>query len=101
MGVFKAIFSRRDIRLFRQDPIPDSTLRRLLEAAHHAPSVGFMQPWNFIIVRSQEVKARVKALFERERQAAACFYDEPQRSQYLGYKLEGIMEAPGKPVCHL
>ncbi len=93
-GVYKAIFSRRDIRLFLPDPIPESTLLRLLEAAHRGPSVGFMQPWNFIIIRSAGVKAQVKGLFERERQAAACFYDEPQRSQYLGFKLEGIMEAP-------
>jgi len=53
-----------------------------------------MQPWNFILIRDLSVKSRVKGLFDRERQAAACFYDEPQRSKYLGFKLEGIMEAP-------
>jgi 5,6-dimethylbenzimidazole synthase len=53
-----------------------------------------MQPWNFIVVRDPAVKGQVKALFDRERQAAACFYDEPQRSKYLSLKLEGIMEAP-------
>ncbi len=93
-AVYRAIFSRRDIRRFRSDPVPDDALRRLLEAAHSGPSVGFMQPWNFIVIRDVAVKAQVKALFERERQAAACFYDEPQRSKYLSFKLEGIMEAP-------
>lgn len=93
-AVHRAILARRDIRLFRPDPIDDATLWRLLDAAHHGPSVGFMQPWNFIVVRAPEVKRQIKDLFERERQAAACFYDEPQRSQYLSYKLEGIMEAP-------
>lgn len=93
-AVYQAIFARRDIRRFRPDPLPDDRLWRLLEAAHHAPSVGFMQPWNFIVVRDPTIKAQVKDLFERERQAAACFYDEPRRGHYLSLKLEGILEAP-------
>src|SRR5258708_5763560 len=53
-----------------------------------------MQPWNFLVVRSAATKARIKDLYLRERQAAACFFDEPRRSQYLSLKLEGICEAP-------
>jgi 5,6-dimethylbenzimidazole synthase len=93
-GVYRAIYSRRDIRHFRSDPIPDEVLARLLWAAHHGPSVGFMQPWDFILVRDLAVRQQVKELFERERQAAACFFDEPRRSHYLSLKLEGILEAP-------
>jgi len=93
-AVYKAIHARRDIRRFRSEPVPRDVLWRLLEAAHNGPSVGFMQPWSFILVESAGAKARVKELFDRERQAAACFYDEPQRSKYLSLKLEGIMEAP-------
>jgi len=93
-AVYRAILNRRDIRRFRSDPVPDAVLWRLLDAAHHGPSVGFMQPWNFIVVRDAAVKSQVKALFDRERRAAACFYDEPRRSKYLSLKLEGIMEAP-------
>jgi 5,6-dimethylbenzimidazole synthase len=92
--IYRAIFTRRDIRRFRPDRLSEGILWRLLQAAHHAPSVGFMQPWNFIVIREAGVKAQVKALFERERQAAACFYDEPERSRYLSFKLEGIMESP-------
>ena len=44
---------RRDVRRFRPEPVPVATLSRILEAAHHAPSVGFMQPWNFILIRAQ------------------------------------------------
>ena len=54
-GVYKAIFNRRDIRTFLQTPIPDETLYKLLEAAHSGPSVGFMQPWNFIIIKDDEI----------------------------------------------
>ena len=93
-AVYRAIFQRRDIRNFRPDPIPDETLARIIRAAHHGPSVGFMQPWDFIMVRDTERRQRVKDLFDREREAASCFFDEPRRSAYLSLKLEGILESP-------
>ena len=93
-AVYEAINRRRDVRRFRGTSIPEDVLRRVLDAAHHAPSVGFMQPWDFVLIRSVATRRAVKDLFERERQAAACFYDEPRRSQYLALKLEGILEAP-------
>jgi 5,6-dimethylbenzimidazole synthase len=93
-AVYRAIHQRRDVRLFRDEPVDDTLLARLLAAGHRAPSVGFMQPWNFLVVRSAATKARIKDLYQRERQAAACFFDEPRRSQYLELKLEGICEAP-------
>ena len=93
-GVYRAIQQRRDIRHFRPDPIPDSALARVIQAAHHGPSVGFMQPWDFILVRDLQRRQQVKDLFERERQASACFFDEPRRSHYLSLKLEGVLEAP-------
>ncbi len=44
-AVYKAIVSRRDVRReFLSDPIPEDVLARILSAAHHVPSVGFMQP---------------------------------------------------------
>ena len=93
-AVYRAIYERRDIRHFRNDPIPNDALARIIQAAHHGPSVGFMQPWDFILIKDAQVRGQVKDLFDRERQAASCFYDEPQRSQYLSLKLEGILEAP-------
>lgn len=93
-AVYRAIYQRRDIRSFRPDPIPDGVLARIIRAAHHGPSVGFMQPWDFILVRDTELRQRVKELFDRERAAAACFFDEPRRSAYLSLKLEGILESP-------
>ena len=92
--VYAAISGRRDIRAFRSDPVPDDVLVRILTAAHHAPSVGFMQPWDFLLVRDLETRRRIKDLSDRERQAAACFFDEPRRSKYLSMKLEGILDAP-------
>jgi 5,6-dimethylbenzimidazole synthase len=94
-GVYNAIYKRRDIRAqFKPDPIPEDVLRRILDAAHHAPSVGFMQPWNFIIIRDKETKRRVKESFNREKIASSYLVDELRKSKYLSFKLEGIMEAP-------
>lgn len=93
-GLYRAIYARRDIRSFRADPVPPEVLARILRAAHHGPSVGFMQPWDFVLVKDAENRRRIKDLFDRERLAAAQFFDEPRRSQYLSLKLEGIMEAP-------
>jgi 5,6-dimethylbenzimidazole synthase len=94
-GVYRAIYERRDIRSeFLSTDIPDDVLARLLEAAHHAPSVGFMQPWNFIVIRDRGLRAAVRDAFLEERARAAALYDEPHRSQFLALKLEGILEAP-------
>src|SRR5258708_32386077 len=59
-GVYRAIRERRDVRSgFLPEPLSDQLLFRLLEAAHHAPSVGLMQPWRFILVRAQKVRTAV------------------------------------------
>src|ERR687887_643629 len=62
--IYRLMRSRRDIRQFAPDPIPTDALLRVLDAAHQAPSVGFMQPWNFILITSPPVRAQTKALFE-------------------------------------
>ena len=94
-GLYKAIHSRRDVRAqFKQDTIPDDILLRILDAAHHAPSVGFSQPWNFILIKDAETKRKVRESFERERERSAQLIDDPKRSAYLSLKLEGIMDAP-------
>jgi len=94
-AVYKTIFSRRDVRgQFKPDPIPDDVLARILTAAHHAPSVGFMQPWNFILIRSMEVKKRIHALFSQANTEAARMFEGKQRQLYQKLKLEGILSSP-------
>jgi len=93
--VYKAIYNRRDVRgQFKPDPIPEEVLTRIISAAHHAPSVGFMQPWDFIIVRSPEVKRQIKRGFEVAHQEAAEMFQGEKRDIYKSLKLEGITEAP-------
>lgn len=91
---YRVIERRRDVRAFRPDPIPSETLYRILGAAHHAPSVGLMQPWNFIVIQDADTKARVKEIFLEENEKAAAHYSGPRASLYRSLKLEGIQEAP-------
>jgi 5,6-dimethylbenzimidazole synthase len=87
--------TRRDTRgEFLPDAIPNETLSRLLLAAHHAPSVGFMQPWSFIVIRDQEVRRRVHDAFLKAHGEAALMFPDEKRDVYRSLKLEGIMEAP-------
>lgn len=93
-GVYASIFGRRDVRAFLSDPVPEEVLVRILKAAHHAPSVGFMQPWDFVLIRDRDIRKRVRELSDKERRAAAVFFEEPRRDRYLSMKLEGILDAP-------
>lgn len=94
-AVYKTIFNRRDVRgEFKADPVPDEVLKRILTAAHHAPSVGFMQPWDFIVVRDGEVKQKIKGAFEVAHGEAAEMFEGEKRETYKTLKLEGIVESP-------
>lgn len=94
-GVYRAIHERRDVRSqFLPDRIPSDVLARLLEAAHHAPSVGFMQPWDFIVIESRSVRETVLAMFKQENQKAAERFEGERKEHYRSLKLQGILESP-------
>ena len=91
---YKAIYSRRDVRSnFTSEQIDDQVLMRILKAGHHAPSVGFSQPWNFILVKNIETREKIKESFENEKARSSKLIEDPRRSKYLSYKLEGILES--------
>jgi 5,6-dimethylbenzimidazole synthase len=94
-AVYRAIETRRDVRdQFLADPIPDPVLRRLLQAAHNAPSVGFMQPWSFVVIRDAAVKAGAHQAFQRANAEAADLFEGERQDLYRSLKLEGILKAP-------
>ncbi|MGE0240722.1 MAG: 5,6-dimethylbenzimidazole synthase [Parvibaculaceae bacterium] len=94
-AVYRAIFTRRDIRAaFLKDPIPDEVLARLLLAAHHAPSVGFMQPWSFIVIRDAGRRTRIRDLVMAARAEEVGHVEGARQELYRSLKLEGILEAP-------
>lgn len=94
-AVYRAIFERRDVRRnFLPHPIPSHVVRRLLMAAHHAGSVGFMQPWDFIVIQQRATKRDVKQLFIDANERAIQQYRGTKAALYRELKLEGIEEAP-------
>jgi 5,6-dimethylbenzimidazole synthase len=96
-GLYKAIFSRRDIRshFLEGKDISNDVLVRVLNAAHHAPSVGFSQPWNFILIKDRAMRNKVKESFEKEFQKSILSLDGDtlKQKKYSSLKLEGIMES--------
>lgn len=85
---------RRDVRRFRPDPVPAELIERLLSLATYAPSVGFSQPWRFVLVESPERRAAISANFASANRAALGGYDGPRRATYARLKLEGLGQAP-------
>lgn len=94
-AVYEAIHSRRDVRdQFLPDPLPQDVVRRLLEAAHAAPSVGFMQPWSFILIKSEETRDLAWRAFSKANEEAAELFADDKQKLYRALKLEGIRKAP-------
>lgn len=94
-AVYRAIETRRDVRdQFLPDALPDDLVGRLLQAAHSAPSVGFMQPWNFLLVRGEETRRAVHGAFLKANAEAADMFSGERQTQYRALKLEGILKAP-------
>jgi 5,6-dimethylbenzimidazole synthase len=93
-ALYKVIYKRRDIRTFLSMKIPEEAVLNILDAAHHGPSVGFMQPWNFILVSSNEKKERLAWAADKERRALAIHYEGERQDQFLNLKIEGIKQAP-------
>lgn len=91
-GVYRAIFERRDMRHFAGGTVTPELMRRLLTAAHHAPSVGFMQPWRFLRVASSALRCQLQALVEQERVQTARALGEREEA-FMRLKVEGISDA--------
>src|SRR5450432_783387 len=90
------ILNRRDVRgnRFLQKEVEDQLLDKLLSAAVHAPSVGFSQPWEFVVIRDAAIKQQVREIFDEENNKAAALFTNEKKEQYTRLKLEGITEAP-------
>jgi 5,6-dimethylbenzimidazole synthase len=94
-AIYRAIETRRDVRdQFLADPLSDELVSRLLAAAHAAPSVGFMQPWNFILVRDEAMRQSAWEAFSTANDEAAEMFSGGERDLYRSLKLEGIRKAP-------
>ncbi len=93
-GLYKAIYTRRDTRSrFIDKPIEDRVLSKILDAAHHAPSVGFSQPWNFVLIKDIITRRKIKESFNEEKERSSMLVEEPKKTKYISFKLEGILES--------
>ena len=91
-AVYRAIRERRDMRHFSGGTVAAEVLQRLLQAAHYAPSVGFMQPWRFIRVRSRPLRQSLHALVEQERVLTARALGE-REDEFMQLKVQGVLDA--------
>lgn len=94
-AVYRAIAERRDVRSdFLRTPINEAVLLRILAAGHRAPSVGFCQPWRFILVRDQTSHAAVYDAFAKANDHAAAAYSDEDSVVYRQLRLQGLKTAP-------
>lgn len=94
-AVYRVIEERRDVRRgFLPDPVPPDVLERVLMAAHRAPSVGFSQPWDFLVISDRGKRARIKELAERSRQDFAAALPGARARVFDHLKTEAILQTP-------
>jgi 5,6-dimethylbenzimidazole synthase len=89
-AVYRVMSERRDMRHFTPNSqVPEDVLRRILEAAHMAPSVGLMQPWRFLRITDPAIRTAIKELVDAERiQTGEAL--GPREAEFLALKVEGI-----------
>ncbi|WP_024930412.1 5,6-dimethylbenzimidazole synthase [Methylophilus sp. OH31] len=95
-AIYKVIAERRDMRHFLPTPIAPELLQKLLQAAHHAPSVGLMQPWRFIRISDTTLRKAIHALVDEERKQTAQAIGEVENTarmaEFMRLKVEGILD---------
>lgn len=95
-AIYKVIRERRDMRHFLPTPVDSAVLQKILAAAHHAPSVGLMQPWRFIRITDLKIRQAIHKQVDAERVKTAEAIGEYETSarmlEFLRLKVEGISE---------
>ena len=94
-AVYRVIGDRRDVRQgFRTDPVPGAVLHRVLGAAHQAPSVGFSQPWDFIVITDAKRRERIRSLAQRQAERYAAGLPTARARAFSRLKIESIVDTP-------
>ncbi|GAA1914720.1 5,6-dimethylbenzimidazole synthase [Nocardioides hwasunensis] len=92
--LYDVIARRRDVRAeFSGDDLDQDALRRVLYAAHQAPSVGHSQPWDFVLVKDEVKRREFAEHVETERKVFADQLDGERRATFEKIKVEGIRES--------
>ena len=94
-AIYQVIAERRDVRRgFRADPVPADVLGRVLAAAHQAPSVGFSQPWDFIVITDRARREGIAALARRHAGEFAADLPGARARAFDQLKIESILDTP-------
>ncbi|MEM0139931.1 MAG: 5,6-dimethylbenzimidazole synthase [Ferroplasma sp.] len=94
MDIYEAIKKRRDVRSwFDSRHVPEPILAKILLAGHYAPSVGYSQPWNFILIKDNDTRMKIKKLVEAARSEFSSTIGPDKRKLFEDIKVEGIMES--------
>lgn len=95
-AIYRVIRERRDMRHFIPKAVDQDALQRILQAAHHAPSVGLMQPWRFIRISDRKLREQIHGLVDEERIKTACAIGEVENTtrmaEFFRLKVEGILD---------
>ncbi|PSL08521.1 cob(II)yrinic acid a,c-diamide reductase [Haloactinopolyspora alba] len=91
---YQVLQRRRDVRgEFTGEPVPDDVLDRVLGAAHSAPSVGLSQPWDFVLVRSEQTRETFREHVRSERDVFADSLTGERSQTFAKIKVEGVLES--------
>ncbi|NKE60456.1 5,6-dimethylbenzimidazole synthase [Lentzea sp. PSKA42] len=94
MNLYEVVHRRRDTRAeFTGAEIPSDVLRRVLTAAHAAPSVGLSQPWDFVLVRDESIRRAFRDHVQAERSVFSAQLDHERAEVFSRIKVEGVMES--------
>jgi len=102
MDLYDALHRRRDTRAeFTGEPVPEDVLRRVLSAAHAAPSVGMSQPWDFVVVEDQRTRQAFRDHVTSERDTFRAELPPERRETFDKIKIEGVCESSlGVVITH-
>lgn len=99
MDIYEIIKSRRSIRSYKPDPIPEEKLNNILEAARLAPSGKNGQPWRFVVVREAKLREALvpacrdqKSLAQAPVVIAACGSEAEAYQKQGGYMTSMIID---------
>jgi|SRR5690242_1074398 nitroreductase len=83
LDVLEAIYTARAARRFKPDPVPETLITRVLDAAIRAPSAGNAQNWAFIVVRDPEQRRKLGAIYRKASDIASAMYVARGRPPHL------------------
>ena len=85
---------RRDVRHFKRDAVDPVLVERLLTQAMLAPSVGYSQPWRWVLVEDARLRSAIVTNHELANEEASKLYSGERAAEYRALKLAGLREAP-------